>query len=190
MLGALLLAMALGAGATTSPHLTQGVLSDSLRQFPSVEGSNLEGRRFALPAEFETEYSVVFVAFRREQQADVDSWLPHLRALRLDERGVSAYELPTLSRSYRWVRGFIDGGMARGIPDLRARETTITLYIEKGPFKTALAITNEEKITTMIVAQDGRILWRVDGPFTAPSGESLAAALDSLTRPPAAREKE
>ena len=190
MLTALLLAMALGAGATPSAHLTRGVRMDSLPQFPSVEGSNLEGRRFSLPADFETEYSIVFVAFRREQQADVDSWLPYLRGLGLDARGIGAYELPTLSRSYRWMRGFIDGGMARGIPDRRARETTITLYIEKEPFRVALAISNEDQITTMLVARDGRVLWRVNGPFTPAAGEALAAALAGLTPAPDPRESE
>lgn len=183
MLTALLVAMALGVDAISTPQLAQGVSPDSLGQFPRVEESNLEGRRFSLPAEFEAEYSVVFVAFRREQQADVDSWMPHLRALRLAARGIGAYELPTLNRSYRVMRGFIDGGMARGIPDRVARETTITLYIDKGPFKTALAITSEDQISTMVVARDGRVLWRMDGPFTPEAGEALAATLDGLTRP-------
>lgn len=183
MLGALLLALTLGHNATSSTGAMQGVPVDSVRQFPRVEGSNLEGQRFTLPADFGREFSVVFVAFRREQQADVDSWMPHLRALRLAARGIGAYELPTLNRSYRVMRGFIDGGMARGIPDRVARETTITLYIDKGPFKTALAITSEDQISTMVVARDGRVLWRMDGPFTPEAGEALAATLDGLTRP-------
>ena len=63
---------------------------DSVRQFPRVEGSNLEGKRFALPTDFETEYNVVVVASRREQQADVDSWLPFLRQQNVVARGVRA----------------------------------------------------------------------------------------------------
>jgi len=154
--------------------------TDSTIRFPKVEGSNLEGRRFSLPADFEAEYNVVLVAFRREQQADVDSWLPSLEALKLQDRGIRVYELPTLNRSYRMMRGFIDGGMARGIPAKATREATITLYIDKSPFKRALAITAEDRISTLVVARDGRVLWHKDGSFTSRAGDDLAAMLETL----------
>jgi len=162
------------------PRAAQGMPADSVRQFPRVEGKNLEGRQFSLPADFEADFNVVLVAFRREQQADVDSWLPFLRERKVADRGIRVYELPTLNRSYRLMRGFIDGGMARGIPEKATREATITLYIDKAPFKQALAISMEDRIVTLIVARDGRVLWRADGRFTPASGAELAAVLDSL----------
>ena len=176
MLIGLLLMTALTHSAPAVPlRATAAERVDSVRQFPRVEGSNLEGKRFALPSDFEAEYNVVIVAFRREQQADVDSWLPFLRQQNVAARGVRVYELPTLSRSYRWMRGFIDGGMARGIPEKATREVTITLYIDKTPFKQALAISTEDRIVTLIVARDGRVLWRADGRFSTASGTGLSA---------------
>ena len=181
MLIGLLLMTALGQLVPATPlRATVGTLVDSVRQFPRVEGSNLEGKRFALPTDFEAAYNVVLIAFRREQQADVDSWLPFLREQNMAARGVRVYELPTLNRSYRWMRGFIDGGMARGIPDKATREATITLYIDKTPFKNSLAILNEERIVTLIVERGGRVLWRTDGKFSSASGADLAATLDAL----------
>ena len=181
MLFSLMLVTALAHhAAVVSPGGGPGVFVDSLPQFPRVEGTNLEGRRFSLPADFESEYNVVIVAFRREQQADVDSWVPFLREQKMVERGVRVYELPTLNRWYRMMRGSIDGGMARGIPEKATREATITLYIDKSPFKKALAISAEDKISTLVVARDGRVLWRKDGRFTTAAGAGLAAALDSL----------
>ena len=181
MLVGMLLMTALTHSAPAVPlRATAAERVDSVRQFPRVKGSNLEGKRFALPTDFEAEYNVVVVAFRREQQADVDSWLPFLRQQKVLARGVRVYELPTLSRSYRWMRGFIDGGMARGIPEKATREVTITLYIDKTPFKQALAISTEDRIVTLIVARDGRVLWRADGRFSPASGAELSAALDSL----------
>ena len=155
-------------------------MEDSIRQFPRVQGTNLEGRTFLLPSDFESEYNVVLVAFRREQQADVYTWMPFVREQKLAERGIRVYELPTLSRSYRLMRGFIDGGMARGIPDKATREATITLYIDKSSFKKALGIASEDRMHAMIVARDGRVVWRTDGPFTAASGAKLVAILDAL----------
>lgn len=179
MLAGLLLLTALAHQTpTATPRVGRDTVADSVRHFPRVEGTNLEGKRFILPGDFEAELNVVFVAFRREQQADVDSWLPFLREQGLGSRGVRVYEVPTLNRSYRWMRRFIDGGMARGIPELATRETTITLYIDKTPFKKALGIDAEDNISTMIVARDGRILWRADGHFTDASGADLMRALD------------
>ena len=46
--------------------------------------------------------------------------------------GVRVYELPTLGKSYRIMRGFIDGGMARGIADKATREARVKEVIEQG----------------------------------------------------------
>ena len=180
LIGLLFMTALTVAGPAVSLRETVAAPVDTVRQFPRVEGSNLEGKRFALPTDFETEYNVVIVAFRREQQADVDSWLPFLRQQKVLARGVRVYELPTLSRSYRWMRGVSDGGMARGIPEKATREVTITLYIDKTPFKQALAISTEDQIVTLIVARDGRVLGRVDGKFSTASGTGLSAVLNSL----------
>jgi len=158
-----------------------GVRPDSTVRFPEVEGSNLEGRRFSLPNDFGGELNIVLVAFRREQQDDVNTWAPFLEATAGKHPAVRAYELPTLNRSYRIVRGFIDGGMARGLPEKAARETTITLYIDKAPFKKTLGINSEDAIVTMLVSRDGRVLWRADGRHTAEAAADLAAEIERLT---------
>jgi len=154
---------------------------DSLQRFPVVEGTNLEGRNFTLPKEFEGRYNVVLVAFKREQQDDVDSWMPFLHEAAAHHGGdLRVYELPTLGRRYRVVRGWIDGGMARGIPERATRQATITLYINKSPFRRALDITTEDRISVLLVSRDGHVLWRADGPFTSGSGADLTARLEAL----------
>jgi len=176
----LYLAVALPLGLAAAAHAQEAkVAADSARPFPRVEGSNLEGRRFVLPADFEGELNLVFVAFKREQQADVDSWLPFVKDRKLGERGVRVYELPTLNRSYRLMRRMIDGGMARGIPERATREATITLYIDKGPFKRALQIASEDRIVAVVVNKAGAVLWRVDGAFSELSGARLMEFLDA-----------
>jgi hypothetical protein len=177
---ALLLALGLEHDRPDSVKLGPGPLNDSGRYFPRVEGTNLEGRKFTLPADFEAKYNVVVIAFRREQQADVDGWLPFLKQLNVTKRDIRVYELPTLRRSYRPVRRFIDGGMARGIPERATREATITLYIDKTPFKRALAIATEDQIITLLVARDGRVLWHADGRFDASAASGLESLLESL----------
>ncbi len=156
---------------------------DSAYHFPAVEGTNLEGRRFTLPGDFEGEHNLVVVAFRREQQDDVDTWLPFLKETAAHESGLRVYELPTMGRRYRIIQGWIDGGMAKGIPGRATREATITLYIDKGPFKRSLGIASEDRIVTLLVSRDGRVLWREAGRFTPGAGAGLVATLDLLRSP-------
>lgn len=154
---------------------------DSTTRFPRVEGTNLEGRLFDLPSGFEGELNVVIVAFQRVQQNDVDTWLPFLTSAAAARSDLRVYELPTLNRAYRFARSFIDGGMSRGIPSRATREATITLYIDKTPFKRALGIANEASIRVLLVSRDGRVLWQTNGVHDERSAARLTAAIDSAT---------
>lgn len=157
-----------------------------LPRFPEVEGSNLEKKSFRLPSDFEGEANLVFIAFRRPHQAEVESWLP--RAKELVERypGLRFYELPTISIRGAMARHFINEAMRRGVPDPRAREVTITLYLEKEPFRQALDIPDEESIQVLLIGQEGRVHWRAQGALTDDSAAGLERAiakrLDAVAR--------
>ncbi len=150
---------------------------DSTLRFPAVTGTSLTGRTFHLPADFEGERNIVLVAFKRHQQADVDTWTPHLRPLAAAHPGLRVYELPTLGRRYLLMRPIIDGGMRGGIPDSAVRAATITLYINKKPFRTALGISDEDHIEVLLVDRRGRILWRRAGRYDAGAEAELEARL-------------
>ena len=119
----------------------------------------------------------MIVAFARAQQRDVDTWVPHVHAWSARDPRVRVYELPTLGRGLRLMRPMIDGGMRRGIPDSATRAATITLYLDKGAFRRALAIDREDRITVLLVDRAGRVSWRADGPLTAATAASLDSAL-------------
>jgi len=152
-------------------------MPDSTPHFPAVTGRSLTGRTYHLPADFEGERNLVLVAFKRHQQEDVDTWTPHLRPLAARDSTLRAYELPTLGHGYTWMRGFIDGGMRRGIPDSAVRAATITLYINKRSFRDTLAIADENRIHVLLVDRAGRILWRAEGPYTAEAEAALKRVL-------------
>lgn len=152
---------------------------DTSLRFPVVQGRSLTGRRVTLPADFAGDLNVVLVAFKRGQQDDVDTWMPRLREMTASRPGLRVYELPTLAGSYRLMRPFIDGGMRGGIPDSAVRAATITLYIDKRPYKAALRIPNEDDIHVFLVERGGRIVWRAAGRFTP----EIAALLEAALRP-------
>lgn len=131
--------------------------------FPRAEGSNLQGEAFVLPDDFEGELNFVLVAFQREQQADVDTWLEPARALESKYEGLKYYELPTIYRANRAVQWFINTGMRRGIEDPVARARTVTLYLDKHAFREALKLPHEGTIYALLVDAGGEVIWRADG---------------------------
>ena len=174
----LLLATIVAGPSPTGTSMTS-IAADTLGRFPLVEGSNLEGERFAMPADFKGALNVVLVAFKREQQGDVDSWMPFLKSVAETRRDLRAYELPVLGRGYRLMRPFIDGGMRRGIPDAAVRAATITLYIDKAPFRESLLLPDEDRIYVLLVDQRGRVHWRTNGRFEERAGAELVRRIDS-----------
>jgi len=144
-------------------------------QFPAVIGSNLQRRKLDLPQDFEGELNLVLIAFQQWQQTQVDTWIPFARQLEESYPAVRYYELPTIRRLNTLARTFINEGMRAGIPDLVARERTITLYLDKNAFRQALQLPHEDDIYVLLLDHQGRVLWRAEGAFTPEKGDSLAA---------------
>ncbi|GAC1350913.1 MAG: hypothetical protein NVSMB27_38010 [Ktedonobacteraceae bacterium] len=145
--------------------------------FPKVSGENLERRKFTFPDDFEKDWNLVIIAFQREQQDDVDTWTPMVQRLTQQYKDLAYYELPTISAMNSVFQWFINSGMRSGISDRSARAATVTLYIDKEPFKRALEIPDEEHIYTLLVDGAGNILWRESGLWTQEKENDLTACM-------------
>ena len=84
-----------------------------------------------------------------------------------------------------FARMSIDFGMKMGIPDRAAREATITLYIDKDRYRSALEIPSEESITLLLVEPSGKILWRAEGPYAQDTARQLGAVIQLYFAPSA-----
>jgi hypothetical protein len=145
--------------------------------FPEVSGSNLLRQKVTLPQDFEGELNLVLIAFQQWQQTVVDTWIPSVRDLERESPGFKYYELPTIQRLNVLARTFINEGMRAGIPDPVARERTVTLYVDKVPFRQALALGPEDDIYVLLLDGAGRVLWREEGTFTPEKGAALRQAI-------------
>jgi hypothetical protein len=148
-----------------------------LLTFPTITASNLSGEKITFPSGLRGERNLILVAFRREQQKDVDTWLAELPEIAASRPDFAYYEIPTIDRLNPVTRWFIDNGMRRGIPDKAQRARTVTLYIDKKPFKAALGIDDEDAIHALLIDRDGKVLWRAKGRMTAESGQELSKVL-------------
>jgi hypothetical protein len=139
--------------------------------FPRLEAHDLTGAKRWLPDAFEGERNLVFVAFRREQQAVIDSWTTWLEiAARVD---IMSYEVPVLARRWAPLRPMIDGGMAAAIRDLGARRRTLTVYGDVRRVTDPLGITDRSSVWIFLVARGGAILEVVTGGYDEASAERL-----------------
>jgi hypothetical protein len=147
--------------------------------FPPLKASNLEKTELSLPSAFEGKVNLVLIAFERRQQKDVDTWLAALPDIQKSHPGLEYYELPTIKRMGALMRWFIDNGMRGGIPDKKQRARTITLYIDKEPFKKALNIPSEDTIYALLLDKAGQVIWRESGRYDAGKGKSLEDILNA-----------
>ena len=152
-------------------------MTSAPRRFPRLRARSLEREGYDLPGEFEGRRNVAVVAFRREQQALVDTWLPFLLALEARDDDLRVYEIPTISQRWAPARWFIDGGMAVGIADREACARTLTSYTDVGAVQRALGLPDDSTIATVLTGRDGQIAWMTTGAFTPSAGEELTAAL-------------
>jgi len=139
--------------------------------FPTVSGSNLLREKLTLPQDFQGKLNLIFIPFEQWQQMEVDSWMPLARALEEQFDNLFYYELPTIQTRNSFYKMFINEGMRAGIPNPKTRERTITLYLDKADFRTALDMADEEHIYVLVVDRQGKELFRTRGQYS-PEGEA------------------
>jgi hypothetical protein len=147
--------------------------------FPTLKGADLNGRSLTLPADFPGPFSLVFVAFKRRQQADVDSWRPFVETTRKKRPSLAVFELPTIARGYRLMQFVIDNGMRSGISDPETRAATVTLYTNVKAFTRALGIRTTRQIAVLVVTPAGEVLGKVSGRYST----ELAASINKVLNP-------
>ena len=141
--------------------------------FPSVTAPNLAGRNMRLPADFAGDLNLVLIAFQREQQADIDTWLEPGRRLTAAFPHLACYELPVLGKMNPIFRRFIAEGMRSGIPNPTARATTITLHLDKPGFRASLGLEREDSVYALLVDRKGVVHWRAAGRCTDAAEKEL-----------------
>ena len=173
VLGALTLTGCIPAGIN-SPVQSSGATGVA---FPDVVGIDLEGEQVSLPGGFAGRRNLVAVAFERDQQAVVDTWITAVEPLLARDRDLRLYEVPTIYESSVLFRLWVNNGMRAGIPDPAARRRTVTVYLDRERFTTALAIPDTREVHLLLLEADGRIVWRTTGPA---DDQKLAALADAL----------
>ena len=149
----------------------------STRFFPEVRARNLEGVDVDLPEGFVGDRNIVAIAFQRNHQDLVDSWVPWFEKQAAVDLGLRFYELPTIGRIWAPVRNFIDGGMAAAIREPVILQRTLTIYGDVHRVTQPLGIEDRSTIALLLVDGSGSVLWSGRGGFATPLAHDLETVL-------------
>ncbi len=140
--------------------------------FPNLSGIDLEGKMRELPQAFDKKINIVVVAFKREQQENVNGWIKVADEIMLKNSDVGFYELPVIYELGSWKRSFINNGMRRGVVGEQARKRTITVYTDRQKFFEMMKM-EENKIYLLVIDSSGKIKQKIEGDATEINVKSL-----------------
>ena len=142
--------------------------------FPTLMADDLNGRSLSLPADFPGKPTIVFIAYKRNQQPSINAWVERLG---LRETGGPAWvELPVVGLGAVLFRRFVDNGMRSGIISTEMRARTITIYSSRSSFNRALSIVGQGEICVALVDPNGMVYTLIEGDVTEAKVEQLRAA--------------
>lgn len=151
-------------------------------KLPQVKGSNLARQNMVFPDDFGGETNLVFIAFLRQHQDQIDEWVPFVEQLVQEFPGLEYYEFPTLPGRGFVYRTLLNEGMRAGIPSEATRKRTITLYLDKAAFRKALDINDERNMWLYLFRRSGEVLWRTEGRINEEKSAALREHLEQLKR--------
>ncbi len=150
-------------------------VADTYHLLP-VASENLNEEDVKLPTDLPSERTLLILAFQREQQDNIDTWI---NGMALRQSNLPWLELPVIDNPGLLGRWFINSGMRNGIPDTDMRSHVVSLYTDKAAFLSALGIVDEKYCYALVVDRSGRVLENVRGDYTAEGAKKILRKLNS-----------
>ena len=143
-------------------------------KLPSLVVDDLNGRTMNLPADLPGNPTIVFIAFKQNQQPLINAWVDRLGLLA--QGGLYWVELPVVGRGAALIRSVIDNGMRSGITSTAMRARTLTVYSNRRSFNSAMGIADMSQVYVALVDRDGAVRTMISGAVTEGKVDKLRAA--------------
>ncbi|WP_165077088.1 hypothetical protein [Methanogenium sp. MK-MG] len=128
-------------------------------RFPKISAETLSGKRKTLPDAASGAPALIVVAFVREAQDMINSWLIPVKEEFQGSEKIAIYEIPVISSAiWRPMRRIIDTGMRSGIPDAE-HDYVMTVYSSASELTGPLEITDQSSAYLYLIDRDGIIRW-------------------------------
>ena len=147
-------------------------------RFPEVTAQSLANTDESIPDSARGKVALITVAFLRESQPQLDSWLGPFAERFGSKEGFTFYEVPMIAADYTFMRSVIDGGMRGGIPKEK-HKNVVTMYGDVEKYMNALSLDSRFGYA-FIVDQEGIIRWQGQGFATAETLKELFETAEHL----------
>lgn len=144
--------------------------------FPPVTAYGLDKQKVELPGGLEGQTDLLLISFEREQQKDIDSWLPAGQALQHSSFQFHYYELPVFGRENFIFRWWDTSSLRTDETDPEAMHWIVPLFVDRHKLMQDLQIPNDKQVVALLVNRQGQVLWRASGAMTPEKRASLMAA--------------
>ena len=132
-------------------------------RFPEITADTLSGKRKTLPDAARGAPALIVVAFVREAQDMIDSWLIPVKEEFHGTESIKIYEIPVISSAiWRPMRKIIDSGMRSGIPEAD-HDYVMTVYGSASELTRSLEITDQSSAYIYLIDRNGIIRWQGRG---------------------------
>jgi hypothetical protein len=148
------------------------------RKFPVVKAKTLAGQEATVPDDAAGKVTLVCVAFLRESQSQLDSWLNPFYEKFGSRADIMFYEVPMISGGYKFMKPIIDGGMRGGLPEFKHKHV-VTMYGDVQSYQQALNI-DPRNGHAFLLDREGSIRWQEEGFSNEKNRASLFAATEAL----------
>ena len=133
--------------------------------FPHMTVETLSGKTIHYPDSLNGTVSLILIAFERETQEKIDTWLLPFSEKFSGADDVSFYEIPMLKWRWKIISPIIDGGMRSGIPVERHGNVT-TYYGNISKYRTPLHMSDTADAYIFLLDKNGIIQWHSNGYAT------------------------
>ena len=148
--------------------------------FPKLRAETLSGVDMTFPDDLTGKATIILLAFKRETQKVIDSWLkPFIKEFE-DNDEVQFFEIPMLSRYWIVMSPIIDGGMRSGILK-QNHKNVATFYGDVDKYCKLLSIEDKSDGYVFLLDSEGVIQWRDNGFATEQKLNQLFEQTRKLT---------
>ena len=183
LVAALLLVQTAAAQSGTAPSSKEAQKMDSANigtKFPNVTADSLAGTKESIPETCRGKVTLVTVAFLRESQSQLDSWLNPFYEKFGKRDGFMFYEIPMISTGYKFMKFIIDGGMRGGIPTFKHKHV-VTMYGDVEKYLTALHL-DPRYGYAFLLDREGIIRFQAQGYATEQAQQDLFSKAEALAK--------
>ena len=168
-------------GCDTSPIKTPDQDTQIIgMKFPTITAETLGGIKLTLPDAAEGNITLIVIAFKREAQSQLDSWLRPFMKEFGSTPGFTFYEIPMLAIYWKLMSWMIDSGMRSGI-DVKKHKNVMTYYGNINKYRQFLQLEDLRRGYVFLLDREGFIRWRGQGYSTKDSLQEMRDYVNEIT---------